>query len=64
MYRYNGQNTFSREHHRKLAETMAISKSLLCRREEELRARLAEMPQLRGRHEVRGNNGTAFSLET
>jgi glycosyltransferase involved in cell wall biosynthesis len=62
LYRYNGANTFSREHHRQLAETMGISRSLLLRREAELRGRLAEITELDGSYEIRGSNGTAFAI--
>ncbi len=62
VYVSHGANTWGDEHHRMLARELAISKSLLLRREAQLREGLAAVDFGPGPVTVEGYNGTAFTL--
>jgi hypothetical protein len=62
-YVSHGANSWDDGHHRMLAETLAISKGLLVRKEAELRAGIAALDLGRGGISVCGSNGPAFGIE-
>jgi glycosyltransferase involved in cell wall biosynthesis len=63
VYTAHGANTCSDDHHRMLAERLAVTRGLLLRREAVLRAGLGPFDFGRGGCAVYGSNGPAFSLE-
>lgn len=62
LYNHHGGNTCSEDHHRMLATRLGVSKGLLRRREQELRAGLVPFDFGAGRVTVEGCNGAAFTL--
>jgi glycosyltransferase involved in cell wall biosynthesis len=62
VYIYHGGNTWAAEHHRMLADRLAISRGLLLRREAELREGLGAYDFGAGAVTVCGSNGPAFVL--
>lgn len=63
VYVSHGANTWGDGHHRMLARELAISQSLLRRREAQLREGLAPFDFGPGRVTVQGYNGLAFTLD-
>jgi glycosyltransferase involved in cell wall biosynthesis len=62
LYVSHGQNTWSQDHHRFLAQKLALSKGLLLRRELQLRKGLQPFGDFLSGAVVRGFNGIAFTL--
>jgi glycosyltransferase involved in cell wall biosynthesis len=62
LYVSHGQNTWSQDHHRMLAEKLSLSKGLLMRREAKLREGLEPFSDFLGATTVCGSNGAAFTL--
>lgn len=62
VYVTHDVNKFPREHHAMLAESLAISRGLLVRRESVLRDELAALDFGPGTVTVQGSNGPAFAL--
>jgi hypothetical protein len=62
VYVSHGQNAWPQEHHRMLAEKLAISKGLLLRREAKLREGLEPFKDFLHSTMVIGYNGPAFTL--
>lgn len=63
VYQTHGDNAWPAEHHHMLIEKLAISRSLLTRREARLRAGLAPIDLGDGPITVSGSNGPAFVLD-
>lgn len=64
VYVSHGANTYPDEHHAMLARELAISRGLLLRRENDLRAGLATFDFGDDEIAVYGSNGPAFTLAT
>lgn len=62
-YVSHGSNSWDADHHRMLAEKLAISKGLLARKEAELRAGIAGLDLGPGPISVCGPNGPVFEIE-
>jgi glycosyltransferase involved in cell wall biosynthesis len=62
LYVSHGQNTWSQDHHRFLAQKLSLSKGLLMRREAKLREGLQPFSDYLSSAVVRGFNGAAFTL--
>jgi glycosyltransferase involved in cell wall biosynthesis len=62
LYVSHGQNTWSQDHHKFLAQRLALSKGLLMRREVQLRKGLEPFGDFLNGAVVHGFNGVAFAL--
>jgi hypothetical protein len=62
VYVSHGDNSWHDGHHRMLADTLSISRTLLRRREAQLRAGVAIHHLADEAVTVQGNNGPAFEL--
>lgn len=62
LYISHGQNTWSQDHHRMLAEKLSLSKGMLIRRETKLREGLEPFRDFLGATTICGSNGAAFTL--